>query len=274
MRAGLYVYAAGSIAAGILDLIWGDFEAAHQPIQALGDHIPGREILAYIAAICLVAGGAAILWRRTVRAGAWALAAIYFIFAVFWLPRFYTAPHALGLRLPLLIGLLAGVGQQLILVAAAGILHASLATRDSAWLSRAPLLIRWTFGLSSIDFGLGHLTGVREVAAMVPMWIPLGGDFWAILTGIAFVLAGLAILSGILDVLATRLLALMLLVFSVLVLAPGPLAHPQNHVTWGSNAYNLAAVGAVWIFAESLATRRRERRKEVGREMGLIWRHS
>jgi uncharacterized membrane protein YphA (DoxX/SURF4 family) len=274
MRAGIYVYAGGSIAAGILDLIWGDFENAHQPIQAFGDHIPGREILAYIAAIWLAAGGAAILWRRTARAGAGALAAIYFIFAVFWLPRFYTAPHLLGFRIPLLIGLLGGVAQQLILVAAAGIVYASLATRDSAWLSRARLLVRWTFGLSSIDFGLGHLTDVRVVAAMVPKWMPLGGDFWAILTGIAFVLAGIAILSGILDVLAARLLALMLLVFSVLVLAPGPLAHPRNHVAWGSNAYNLAAVGAAWIFTESIAARHRERRNEVGPEMGLIGRHS
>ncbi len=257
------MYAAGSIAAGILDLIWGDFEAAHQPIQALGDHIPGREILAYIAAIWLIAGGAAIIWRRTARAGAWGLAAIYFIFAAFWLPRFYTAPHLVGFRIPLLIGLLAGIAQQLILVAAAAIVDDSLTTRDSAWLSRAPLLVRWTFGLSAIDFGLAHLTGVREVAAMVPKWMPLGGNFWAMLTGIAFVLAGIAILSGILNVLAARLLALMLLVFSVLVLAPGAVARPHNHVAWGSNAYNLAAVGAAWIFVESIATRRRGRANAV-----------
>jgi uncharacterized membrane protein YphA (DoxX/SURF4 family) len=274
MRIGVYVYAAGSIAAGILDLIWGDFETAHQPIQALGDHIPGREILAYIAAIWLVAGGAAMLWRRTARTGAWALAVIYFIFAAFWLPRFYTGPHVLGFRIPLLIGLLGGVAQQLILVAAAGIVHASLAAPDPAWLPRALLLARWTFGISSIDFGLGHLTDVPEVGAMVPAWIPFGGNFWAILTGIAFVLAGIAILSGILDVLAARLLALMLLVFSVLALAPEPLAHPRDHIAWGSNAYNLAAVGAAWIFAESIAARRRERRNEVGSELGLLWRHS
>jgi uncharacterized membrane protein YphA (DoxX/SURF4 family) len=259
MRAGVYVYAAGSIAAGILDLIWGEFEAAHQPIQALGDHIPGREILAYIAAIWLVAGGAAILWRRTVRAGAWALAAIYFIFAAFWLPRFYTATHVYGFRIAVFIGVLVGVAQQLILVAAAGIILASFATRDSAWLSRAPLLARWTFGLASIDFGLAHITAIRIVAAMVPKWMPWGGDFWAILTGIAFVLAGIAILSGILDLLAARLLALMLLFFSVLVLAPGALAHPHNHVASGSNAYNLALVGAVWILAESIAAKRRQR---------------
>lgn len=263
MRAGVYVYAAGSIAAGILDLIWGDFEAAHQPIQALGDHIPGREILAYIAGLWLAVGGAMILRRRTARVGAAALAVIYFLFAVFWLPRFYTAPHALGLRIPLLVGLLAGVAQQLILVAAAAIVHASLATRGSAWLSRAPVLFRWTFGLSSMIFGLGHLTGVGEVAAMVPKWMPFGGGFWAILTGMAFVLAGIAILMGILDALAARLLALMLFIFSVLVLAPGPFAHPHNHVVWGSNAYNLAAVGAAWIFAEWISNRRRERPNEV-----------
>jgi uncharacterized membrane protein YphA (DoxX/SURF4 family) len=266
MRPGVYVYAGGSIAAGILDLIWGDFEAAHQPIQALGNHIPGRESLAYIAAACLVAGGVAILWRRTARAAAWALAAVYLIFAVFWLPRFYTATHLLGFRIALLMGLLGGVAQQLILVAAAGIVYASLARRDSAWLSRISLLARSTFGLSSITFGLAHLTGVGEVASMVPKWLPFPGSYWAVLTGIAFVLGGIAILSGILDVVAARLLALMLLVFSVLVLSPAPFAHPDNHVAWGSNAYNLAAVGAAWIFAESIATRRGERADEVGRD--------
>jgi uncharacterized membrane protein YphA (DoxX/SURF4 family) len=250
MRAGIYLYAAGSIAAGILDLIWRDFEAAHQPIQALGDHIPGRQILACIAAIWLIAGGAAILWPRTARAGAWALAVIYSIFAAFSLPRFYTAPHALGFSIPLTIGLLAGVAQQLILVAAAAIVNISHAKAHSAG---AP--VRWTFALSSIIFGLAHLTGLRPVAAMVPKWIPFGANFWAILTGIAFVLAGVAIAAKIQDVLAARLLSLMLLLFSVLVLAPRPLAQPRNHIPWGSNAYNLAAVGAVWMFAASIATR-------------------
>lgn len=44
---------------------------------------------------------------------------------------------------------------------------------------------------------------------MIPNWMPFGGAFWVVLTGVAFVLPGLAILSGILDVLAERLLALM-----------------------------------------------------------------
>jgi uncharacterized membrane protein len=147
-----------------------------------------------------------------------------------------------------------GVGEQLILVVAAAIVYASLAMRGSLS-PRAALLARWTFALCSADFGLAHLTGVHAVATMVPKWMPLGADFWTVFTGIAFVLAGLAILSGILDVLATRLLALMLLVFSALVLAPMIFASPRDHVAWGGNAYNLAAVGAAWIVADWLATR-------------------
>lgn len=252
MSIGVYVVALGTIAAGVMDLVWGDFEAAHQPIQAFGDHIPGRAILAYVTAVWMIAAGGAVLWRRTARAGAALAALVYCLFAVFWLPRLYTAPHYLGVRIPVFIGVLVGVGQQLILVAAALVLYVTLSPSDSAWRHKAPLIARWTFGLSAIDFGLAHLTGVSLVAAMVPKWIPLGGDFWAVITGIGFVLAGLAILARVQDVLAARLLALMLLAFSALALPPLVAASPHDHVAWGSNAYNLAAAGGTWIFAESI----------------------
>jgi hypothetical protein len=96
---GLYVYAFGSFAAGVFDLIWGNFDAAHQPFQAWGDNIPGAIVFAYITGVWMVAGAVALLWRRSERAGGAALAAIYFIFALFWLPRFYTAPDYLGFRI-------------------------------------------------------------------------------------------------------------------------------------------------------------------------------
>jgi len=69
MRAGVYVYGISSIAAGIMDLIWGEFEPGHQPIQAFGENIPGREILAYLAALWLIAGGAAIRHGHSGRVG-------------------------------------------------------------------------------------------------------------------------------------------------------------------------------------------------------------
>lgn len=202
------------------------------------------------------------------------MAAIYLVFALFWLPRFYTAPHALGLRVSLLIGLLVGVAQQLILVAAALTIYVSFVAHNSRWRSRTLAIIRWTFGLSSLDFGLAHLTGSPEVAAMVPGWLPGGGAFWALLTGVAFVLGGLAILSRILDVLAARLLAVMLFIFSGLVLAPALLIHARDQVTWGSNAYNLAAVGAFWLLADSLTCSERQQATEIRPERDEAWRSS
>jgi hypothetical protein len=47
-------------------------------------------MFAYIAGIWMILAGTAILWRRTIRAGSLATAAIYFIFGMFSLPRFYT----------------------------------------------------------------------------------------------------------------------------------------------------------------------------------------
>ena len=254
LRGGLYLYSLATIAAGVLDLIWGEFEAVHQPIGALGDNIPGHAMFAYITAVGMILAGAAILWRRTVPVGALATSFVYLVFALFWLPRFYTVPQFLGFRLTLFIGLLAGVFTQLIAMAGGLILFASVAPPSSTWRQRSPVVARWIFGLGSILFGLSHLTSVQDVARMMPGWMPAGGSVWVILTGIAFLLAGLAILSRILNVLAAHLLTLMLLFFE-LALIPVVFANPQSHIAWGSNAYSLAAAGAVWIFAVSITTR-------------------
>lgn len=250
-RGGVYLFALATIAAGVLDLLWGEFEAAHQPIGALGDNIPGQKIFAYITAVWMILAGVAMLWRRSARVGAIAAALIYLVFGLFWLPRFYTAPKVLGFRLTLLMGLLAGMFTQLMVVAGALVLYASVAPSSSDWLRKSRAVASWVIGLAAVLFGVVHLTGVQGVAQMVPKWMPLGGSFWVILSGVAFLLAGLAILSGILNRLAAHLLAVMIVVFEI-ALVPMVFANPGNHIAWGSNAYSLAAAGAVWIFASSI----------------------
>ncbi len=148
------------------------------------------------------------------------------------------------------------MAEQLVVIAAATIVYASTAPSGSAWAAKLTKIALWVFGLSTINFGLAQFTGIAETASMVPKWIPLGGDFWAIFTGFAFVVAGVGILCGFLDLLAARLLTLMMLIFSALALAPLIVAYPHSHIAWGSNAYNLAVVGAAWILADWLAGRR------------------
>jgi hypothetical protein len=252
MRIGLAVFGAASIASGVLDLIWGELEPAHQPLQAWGNHIPGMSVVSYVVAVWLIVGGAAILWHRSVRFGAAALTILYGIFILFPLPRFVTAPHFLGYRTAVYIGVAANICQQIILFVAAAIVSGSLATGRSLS-RRETLAARWSFGCCSILFGVGNLTALETVVPMIPKWMPLGATFWAVLTGIAFVAAGLAILAGVQDVLAAALLGTMLLTFNALALAPLIFTTPRDHVSWGANAYNLTAVGAAWIIAEWLA---------------------
>jgi uncharacterized membrane protein len=265
---GICVYGLSSAAVGIMDFMWGGFDPAHQPIQAFGDHIPGSEVLAYITAVWMIAGGAAIMWRRSARIGGAALAIIYFAFAIFWLPRFYTAPHYLGFRVPVFIGVAAGFGIELIALAGGALVYASTATRSSSW-PRTILITRWIFGLCSINFGVNHLDAVADNLFYVPKWMPLGQEFWVILTGICFVLAGLAVLSRIQDVLAARLLALLFLAFNVFSLPQFIFADPKGHAAWGGNAINLAFVGASLIFADAIASRRKQVEGEVQNQQGL-----
>jgi len=45
MRIGIYVYAIASAAVGILDLLWGELEPAHQPLQPGVTTFPERRSL-------------------------------------------------------------------------------------------------------------------------------------------------------------------------------------------------------------------------------------
>ena len=252
MIGGVYLLAAATVAAGILDLIWRGLDVGHQPIQASGIQVPGLMVLACGTAVWLIAAGLALLWSRTVRVGAIGTALVYGIFGLFSLPRLYTLPHKFGFHITLILGVVGELLQQFIVVAACMVLYVSVDSAASIWHARSQLVARWTFGLAGLLFGLAHFVNVNGPAHMIPTWMPFGGPFWVVLTGMGFVLAGIAILRGILDVLAARLLTLMLLFFET-ALVPLIVAHPRVHEAWGATAYNLAAAGAVWIFAVALA---------------------
>jgi hypothetical protein len=259
MKVGVWFYGLGTALTGILDIAWGAFDGSHQPIQSLGKDLPGQHILAYVAGVWLVAAGLAILWRRSARIGVAACAIAYSMFAALWLFRYYAAIHALGWRMDALAGVSFGLAQQLLLVAPTAVLYASTTSRDSLLQKRAAIAARWMLGLPPVIFGLFHLIGIRVFASIVPHWMSFG-YFWAGLTGIAFFMAGIAICSGIMDVLTLRLLALMLLLFEGLVEIPPIFIRLHNQATWGAAVYNLAAIGACWIFAEFLASRADRRR--------------
>jgi uncharacterized membrane protein YphA (DoxX/SURF4 family) len=254
-KLGRRVYGLGAVALGLVGLVWGDFATVWQPVQALPFTVPHRMALAYIAAACLLSAGVAIQWRRSAPAGLLVLAILYFIFALLWLPRVVGYPQ--------IFGTWAGFLEEFALVAAASVVYASLLPRGSTRQVRTAQIGRISFGVCVLSFGLSHFFAIPQTAAMVPDWIPPGQQFWAVTTGVAHLLAGIAILSGVLDVLGSRLLTAMLATFGALVWAPALFAQPREHTVWAGNAINLALIGAAWVVADSIASHRQQTR---GRE--------
>ena len=264
MKIAIYLYGLATVAFGVLDLIWGNFDRAHQPVQSLVTNHSAQQLLAYIAAVSMIGAGLAMLWRRSARMGAAASAIVYSIFVACWLLRFGTAIHAAGWRMTVIFGILFSISEAVFLIAPAVILCVSIANDNPVLEERAAFAARWMLGLPPIFFGLAHLMGLRFFATLVPHWLPFR-TAWAALTGIAFVMAGIAICLRRADVLAARLLALMLLVFEFLVEIPPVFVRLHSEETWGAAVYNLVAIGGLWIFAEFTVSRRQADSREARR---------
>jgi uncharacterized membrane protein YphA (DoxX/SURF4 family) len=104
-----------------------------------------------------------------------------------------------------------------------------------------------------VSFTLEQLFYLRGTASFVPKWIPPGQMFWAIATTIFFALAAVALLTGRLAILASRLLTVMIMGFQFLIWIPAPFRDPHQLINWGGNAQNLAIGAAAWIVADYLS---------------------
>jgi uncharacterized membrane protein YphA (DoxX/SURF4 family) len=238
---GVHIYGFAAIALGLVGLYWRDFASVWQPVP---DTVPHRALLACIAALLFLLAGIAVQWPRTARFGFPILATLYLMAALLWLQRVIGFPRMIGTWL--------GFAEELTLVLAAIIGYASLAPRNSAQALRTIQIARILFGFCLVIFALAHFLALPDTAAFVPKWIPPSQRFWAIFTGVAHLLAGLAILSDIQARLAAYLFATMIVSFGILIWLPALFAHPEIHLNWAANCVNLAIAAAAWIVADSL----------------------
>lgn len=243
---GRHVFGLAAVAFGTITLVWHDFNTWQQ-IRVLGN-VPHREILVYLAAVIEILGGMAIQWRRTARAGAIALGAIYLIFALLWVPYIVAEP--------LVYDRWGNFFEQFSLVAGALIVYATFGQRNSERAARVARIGYICFGICVVSFTLEQLFYLSGTAGFVPKWIPPGQMFWAIATTIAFALAAIALLSGRSALLASRLLTAMIVGFGLLIWLPAAFADPHKLINWAGNAQNLAITGAAWIVADFLSQNR------------------
>ena len=98
-------------------------------------------------------------------------------------------------------------------------------------------------------FGVFHFMGANSMTGMVPGYLPAPIVF-VYLTGVALVLAAVAIVTGNKARLATQLLGLMLVLFAVLLHLPGFLN--QDPVGSSSFLKDVALAGGAWFMSAHL----------------------
>jgi uncharacterized membrane protein YphA (DoxX/SURF4 family) len=247
MAFGWRVYGLGVMAVGMACVAFGDFDPG-QPVPA---HFPARAALAYAAGAFLVVAAAAVEWRRTAVWGAAALTTYYALFDVILMNgRLLLTDYAV-------FGTYENIAIQLAIASGGLIIYATTARIDAALAARLTRLGRLVFGVCALVFGGAHFVYMNLTAPLVPKWLPPTQEFWGYATGVGFLAAGVAILTGVQARLAAILVTAMLASFALLVHEPMLLADHSSHFNWTESAENLAVIGAAWVVADLLARPRR-----------------
>ena len=247
MAFGWRVYGVGVMALAMVCLVLGDF----LPGQPVPKDFPARTALAYAAGAFMLVAGAAVEWRRTAAWSAGALTAYYALVVVILMDgRVVLAHYAEFIAY-------SNGAEQLAIAAGGLIVYAARARIDATMAARLTRLGQLAFGICALFFGGAHFVYMNLTAPLVPKWLPPTQLFWAYATGVGFIAAGIAILTGVQARLAAILLTVMVASFTLLVHGPMLMADRSSHMIWSENAVNLALIGAAWVVADSLARPRR-----------------
>jgi uncharacterized membrane protein len=243
MKAGRLVFGMATSALGTITLAWGAFAFAW---QAVPPDLPGYHTLAYLAGGLLLVGGVGVTATRTARISAFVLAAVYGVFAVPWAIRV--------VRFPQMFGTWGGLAEHVSMVLAAVIII-RVGSTSSLGRTGVETACFKAYGVCAVVFGFNHFFSLAQTAGMVPAWLPPSQMFWAVATGVFHCAAGAAILANYRALLATRLLAGMMLVFEALVWLPSLLEAPGVHMMWAGNAVDVVLAGAALVMADAMARR-------------------
>lgn len=238
---GRYVFGGAALLLGVAGLV------LHA--QLISEwQLPGSGTFIVITSVAQILGGAALMVRPANALGAIVLGVVYLVFTLTFLPDIVAQPKVYASW--------GDVCYQLALVAGAAVAYGLTAPSlpSAAALGRVAVIL---FGLCNISFAIEQVEFLARTVSLVPKWIPPNGMFWAIVTTIAFGLAGIALLVGYRSLLASRLLALMLVIFGVAIWIPILVADPKKLGNWSEGLETFAIAGVAWIVADLLQRSRR-----------------
>ena len=250
LKSGWLLFAVSITAFGVQNVLWARHGEAVLPIIPWVPGVPG---IAYTTGAAFLLAGICIGFNLIARWAAVLLGLLFLVFEIFLqIPRAVARPMDLSLR-TVVFEVFTMCASAFML---AGIL--SLGNHNSGrWREAGHGLIqsgRFLFAASSIVFGISHFIVPQFIASLIPVWIPGPGLFWAYLTGIAFVAAGLSFATNWMSRWAGILLGLMFLLWFLVLHVPRVMSYPRSHdpAEWSSAFIALGLCGGSWIAANAL----------------------
>lgn len=243
---GQAVFAATMIFLGVQGLVRGDFTPVWEPVPKA---MPAREALVYLCALVSLGSGIGLFLRRSAPAASRViLASLLLWFLLLRLPSLWLSPASQDSW--------SGAGETAVMVAGAWVLYAWFAGEGDRRLvgfatgSRGVRIATLIYATAMIPFGIAHFTYLKETASLVPAWLPAHTAF-AVVTGSAFLAAGVAMILGIYARLAAALSALQMGLFAALVWVPIIAAGSRNAWFVSETIVSFALTAAAWVVADS-----------------------
>jgi uncharacterized membrane protein len=245
VSASRIAFATAVVGIGVCGLLAADFVAAWQPVPR---NVPARELLAYLCAIVCVVAGAGLLFRSAAARSACVLLGGFLLWMIaFRLPAIFAGPTAAVSY--------ESWGECAVMVSATWTILARCADDrlrqrfGFATGERGAQLARWIFGVALIAFGIAHFAYIRDTAALVPSWLPAHVT-WVYITGIAYVAAGLGLLTGIAARPAAMLAAVQMGLFTLLVWVPVVAKGHPDLSEWSELLDSWALAAGAWVVAD------------------------
>jgi len=258
-RTGQLAYGVSAAGLGVLCLLAGDLADVFQPVPRW---MPLRAWLAYMSGAVLVAGGLALLARRTTRLAALVLTVHFAAWLLLCdMPATVARPSA--------VGNWEGCGLVMTVIAGGWILLALSRQPSAARAARLPRdggvrLARRIYAAGLPLVGLAHFLNAHEATVYVPAWLPLRID-WVYLTGAGHIAAGLAILLGVVPRLAAVLEAAQITAFVILAHIPAVHDAPRDRIQWAMLVYAAAIAASAWLVTATLGEGRSTPRSPADR---------
>lgn len=237
--AGRVCYGSSLAGFGILNVIYADGVFGLEPVPSWA---PTRAGWSWLTGACLVAAALGIASGKGVRRGAVVAAGVIGVWVLaLQVPQLIASPNDGG---------------------AWTTAFETLALWGGAWALVAPGIgiptgLGPTMYATSLPiFGVLHFVYRGYVASVIPAWIP-NPAAWAVVTGVAFIAAGLSMLSGVLSRLAAAMVGLMFALWVAILHAPRALSStPTSRSEWTSLCVALGMCGSAWVIAGTCNSRK------------------